>query len=478
MSTEYNIELLLRKYNEMISQGKTVYLDSDEFVQLFDYYYTLYDEPSDIEKRILEIGLQIHPDSLGLLARQMKLLVDEGKYTEALNLVRQSFRGYDYEIYLVQISCYLSLGNTTMAQKLTHTVLADDDIPRVDLLADLGAVYLEANYFQEAETFLCESVAIRPTESVIFDLAYIYRTKGATYESIRVLNLLLDTNPYNIDAWIDLANDYGRLFSYAQAIEALEFALSINEKSSTAIFLKAHYLSRNNQIEEAIQWAQEGLEITEDVAFGYTILVNICFEEEEYQKAWSYLQQWAEKSPYSAEMVAKTTELWLRLGQIERANRYLEHMFEGVDDPNPLWQIKGELMFQQRQYLQAEGFFWFAIESNTHDALAYDRLSSIYIAEQRYTEAIQMLKKMADLAGDIHTQDIAYFREICIYIETSREEKLQQMIEKLPLSQMRRLIQMFSIDMQDNIEEMSKNTLAKVLISMRDIRIIFKNIKY
>lgn len=480
MNTDKNIQALLHKYRQMCEEGRSVYLDSDEFVKLFDYYYHSSDEPTDAEKHILEVGLQMHPTCLALIARKVKLLVDDERYTEALALAEQSFGGYDLDLHMLKITCDLFLGYTQEAYILTQEVLHDDDmpLPKADILADLGAIYLEAGYNKEAKTYLEKSIQIEPTEDALIDLAHLSRIQGEYEQAIKYVNQLLDSHPYNLNFWLDLAVDYAQIFQYDKAIEAIDYALSIESDNTTAIELRAYYLSLTDRYAEALEWAHKNAQVSTNTSLAYSIWVSVQMQLEQYSDALNILQQWAQKEPNSGEMVAKTAELWLRVGQITKAERYIESIFDQVDNPDPLWQIKGEIMFLKRQYLLAEGFFWFAIESKTNNTLSYDRLSTIYIAERRYTEALQMLQQIIDTTESQQMQNIAYFRQACIFLETKDTERFIHLGRSLKKEQLREVVALFMQDTILGINQLNHETLQQLFATIIERYQLFQNLKY
>lgn len=102
-----DISELLKKYEQAKSSNKHAYFDAHEFEDLAEYF----DAQNDLDtaREVINYGLTIHPASSGLIIKKLKILVYNGEYNLAVQLINRSSLEYDFDFYLLKIECYLQL---------------------------------------------------------------------------------------------------------------------------------------------------------------------------------------------------------------------------------------------------------------------------------------------------------------------------------------------------------------------------------
>ena len=284
----------IRKGAELyLESGKSVYLDSDEFYELAEYYGTK--KNIDSARDVIEAGLSIHPESRALLSKKAKFLVYDGEYHRALKLLNNTFSEYDFDLFLLKIECYLQLGLHAEAYEMVREMLEKEEEEDMDtILSEVGFLYVEADLFDEAILYLEKSLDYNATKTdVLGDLAYSYEMVGNFNAAIVATNKILDIDPYSYEAWVNLGKLYSLQEMFEKAVDAFDFALTINDSDTNVIKLRAHCLSLSGRTEEAIEIFKELLDTrSEDVSVN--LLLAECYQSlDMYDEALGDLARYA-----------------------------------------------------------------------------------------------------------------------------------------------------------------------------------------
>ncbi len=469
-----DIQLLIEKYENMLYSGKSIYLDADEFEVLFDYY----DAMDDVEsaKEIVVLGLEIHPDSDGLNVRKAKLLIYDLQYEEALHFLKGKFSEYDFDVYLLQIECLLQLESYNQAFELTKQVLEDENQPEAYILSELGSIYVEADYFEEAILYLEKSLEYYPDNlEVVSDLAYANEMKGDFEKAIFYTNQILDADPYSFEAWLNLGKLYSITSQYEKAVDALDFALSINDSDISVLNLKAHCLSLSDQVEEAIKIFEECLLLKPHDSLIYSSLVDSYMLLDKKSEALQVVNEWQNFDPQNPELLMKKVSLLIKMGRMYDAEEFISDMKQTIKDPDILLPMEGEIFFQKEYFEDAQRVFHKAIQQNPDSVFLNDRLATLYILFEKYDEALVLLERLKEVAEELN---YVYFRIAYIYLETGEKEKLNLLLDSFTEEQLKALLEFFLNEDLSDIDFADRQSLINKLNDVSEIRILFKNLKY
>lgn len=471
---DLDIEELINRYEDMLYSGKRIYLDADEFEALFDYYDSIDD--MDSARDILVSGMEIHPDSSDLKLRKARLMVYDLQYEEALKYMNVNFSGYDFDLYMLKIECLLQLNFYELAFELTGIVLRDKEQPEAYILSEVGSVYLEADYFNEAVLYLEKSLEYEPGNlEVIADLAYAYEMKGDFEKAINSTNQILDVDPYSFDAWLNLGKLYSVVSQYDKAIEAIDFALSINESDFSALSLKAHCLSLSNQLPEAITIFKECLALKPDEPILYSSMVDAYMLLDEKSEALRLLDDWGKFDLENPDFLMKKVITLIKIGEIAQAQEFVSDTEKILENPDKLLPMKGEIYLHLEDFEKAEECFRKALEQDPDDLFLNDRLATLDLMNEKFDEALPKLEKLKEMSEDV---DFVYFRLAYIYLETGEREKLNLLFDEFSEEQLKSLLEFFLEEDLSGIDFGDRQALINRLNEVSEIRTLFKNLKY
>ncbi|NDW18300.1 hypothetical protein D0T53_07035 [Dysgonomonas sp. 216] len=468
---EKDISDLLKKYKQMLESGRSIYFDAEEFEELSDYYDML--DEGQTAKKIIEIGLNIHPTSEILRLKKAKFMLYERKYEQALEYLQTNFNGYSLELYLLKVESFLQLGLYDDAQRLTRDILETEETDRGDAYAELGFLYTEADYFDDAVFLFEKSIKYKPDNiEALTELAYVYEMQDDFDSAIRINNKILDVDPYSYETWINIGKLYTIKEAYENAIDAFDFALTINDSDINTLKLKAHSLFLNENIDEAIELFKACIELFPDDASLYYSLSECYMVVEQYDKMLQSLDKYQEIEGESIEILAKKAFAFMQGGDLRTSAELIEKGLESEPDSEDMNAIAGELYFQQGEYEKSEMYFLKAYRTSIENSTILDRLSIISIQKGEYEKAIEYLEEL--LTVDV--QPVTKVRLALLYFEIGDQNRFNQYLDYFSNDDLKKLFTVFFPDDQFDTDNIARESLVKRLIDARECRQLFKNI--
>lgn len=470
--SEKDISSLIIRYKEAQELGKQAYFDADEFCDLAEYF----DSQDELEtaQRIIKDGLAIHPGNTSLLTKKAKILVYEGDYENALELL-QSSSDYDFDLYLLKIECYLQLDDYTQAYKLSEELIEKEDSePKESIFSELGFIYVEAEYFNDAVKYFEESLKYNQEDiDVLSDMAYAYEMLGDFNKAIETTNKLLDVEPYTYEAWVNLGKLYSLGEEYEKAIDAFDFALTINDTDNSVLKLKAHCLSLVERTEEAIEIFNDLLLSTPEDTSLYLLLAECYLSLKMLDEAIPIIEKYEEIAGETIEIISKKIDIFLQKEDFDGAYEAVKQGLLLYPDSSDLNMIAGEIAFRQEKYDEARAFYLGIYAHNKENFHLIDRLAIINIKQESYQVAIYYTEKLLEIApGNIGVRE----RLALLYFEVDDKELFNTLLNQFTDEELLSLFQL--IYTPRSPKSFDRDMLIFYLNRAREARTLFKNLKY
>ena len=473
---EKNISGLVKRYEQMLGSGRSVYFDAGEFDDLADYYDMLDD--LDTSKKIIELGLKIHPENYSLLLKNAKFIIYAGEYHKALEYLNKTFGVYNFEAYLLKIECLLSLDSYDEANALTQEVINDEDNDDDIVFSELGFLYAEADYYDDAVSFFEQSLAFNPENvEVLMELSYAYEMCDNYSQAIDISNKILDMDPYSYDAWINVGKLYTLLDEYEKAIDAFDFALTINDSDINILKLKAHCFSLSGRAIESIGLFKECIEMNPADKSLYYSLSDCYFSMEMYNEMLYCLDKYEELHGETTETIAKRALAHLQKEDMEQAYLLLQSGIGLDPESEDINIVMGEFYFRLEEYSKSEDFFLKVYKKGYDDGTMLDRLSFISISKNDMDKAIEYTEKLVSVNRN---QDdyLSKIRLALLYFETDNKQKFNQYLDTFDNEELKSLFGLFFSEDSLVSSSITRDILINKLNDARECRQLFKNIVY
>lgn len=473
---DIDIRELIRKYELMRYEGKSIYFDPDDFAILANYY----NEFGDISeaKYIIKLGLGMHPGSTHLMVVNAKILLATAKYQDAYDYLQSIAQDENNVDYLqIKIECLLNLDRIDEANILVDKVLATGELDGLDLytfLTEIGYLYNDVDKYERAVSLLEEALKIDNTDiELLVDLSYGYEMMNNFRKSIEISNLILDINPYSFEAWVNLGKLHSMLKEYDKAIDAFDFALTIEEDEISVLKMKALTLYLNDNIEEAVRIFKECLKKSPDDESLYNSLLESYEVMEEYAEMLEIISQ-KEQRFGSKGTLLQRAHIYLTQERYEEAEELFEKIPEDDKDNYDYYILEGQLAIYNQNYDEAEMAYMLAMIESPDNEVVLDELANISIEQNKYEKAAEYLEQLLLLNPDFPT---AKARLAFLRFEIGVKEPFDEIMSQFTDTELRALLSLLSTQDID-YSELDREQLLTRLNEARENRVLFKNIKY
>jgi len=247
------LDKVILRFERMRKNKETCYFDVNEFETIIDYYLEGNNPVNAFEATSL--ACELHPNSVPILIRKARVLLEKGRATEALTIAKrlENIEPGNCDIYLCKATALAMLGDINGARKVFDLALETDSDDIENILYSITLVLQNLNFHEEMIPYLHRLAELEPDiPAHLYDLAYAYDKKGDHQTSIKYYNLYLDEDPYSDSAWYNLGIIYNKTGDYGKSLEVYDYALALNPENTFALFNKANILSNLGKYNEAM----------------------------------------------------------------------------------------------------------------------------------------------------------------------------------------------------------------------------------
>lgn len=150
-----------------------------------------------------------------------------------------------------------------------------------DELVDVADYYMSQGKHQEATEATRLALELHPdAQDPVTMMADIMFETQQWQDSILWLNRVLDNDPFDVQAWLNLADAQIQCDQFAEALDSAEYTLAIQPDNLHALLQKAYATSRQDRYQEAREiFAQYIERCPDDELALYHAAFNLCFLE-------------------------------------------------------------------------------------------------------------------------------------------------------------------------------------------------------
>lgn len=249
---------VLKRY-ESILQGDGGFLDADDYADVAEFYLASGDERK--AREAAEHGVDVFPDSLPPLAVLARIELSANHVDKAEAIIERAENKDELEYQYVLAEIMIVKGEVEQAEQFLSSLEIDDEPDEVAL--DIAAIYIDHNEFKLARKWL-DKVKDRTLPDVQDFEAHILTGEGRYEEGEKVVNNMLDEDPYSAEHWNHLASVQYQKADYEASIESSEFALAIDSNNVEALLNKANAFYALQRYEEALRFYKQFLTLRPD----------------------------------------------------------------------------------------------------------------------------------------------------------------------------------------------------------------------
>lgn len=288
---EREILRLVKKYERSQDSGEKIWFDSEDYVDIIDWYHD-----NDMENKAIEVthkAYGLFPDDEEVAMRMADVYVSDGKYDKALESLQECLKNTPSSyVYGTLAGIYIE-SNTHIqeAEDILKKLISDGDDYYYNYYL-MGRIYLMRGLYEKAEPLIRKALYEDDQDGAIA-LNYV---KCADYPSLRgrvikTLSNITQQHPFNDTIWCFLGALYYETDQYEQAIESLRYAIAIDDEDETRHAILADILFAVSKDEEFVQESLRAAEYSKEPFNYYNNIANTFMVKKDYNMAETYYRK-------------------------------------------------------------------------------------------------------------------------------------------------------------------------------------------
>ena len=157
---------------------------------------------------------------------------------------------------------------------------------------------------------------------VLYNLLYCFEYQRSYEEAIKVLNSVLEKNPYNEIAWHEIGKQYLNLDRNEEALSAFDFAIISEDQFTGAYIEKGKVLEKMGRFNEAIENFQISIQIDDPSSYAFLRIAKCHQALGNDMLALQYFKKSVQEDPASEKSWNAMIDFYIHLEDIEKAFYY------------------------------------------------------------------------------------------------------------------------------------------------------------
>jgi len=429
------IKELLKSYENLKNGQRHSFIDEEGFEKIIDHFQ----EKDELRKAMeaAELAAEQFPYSAQLLIKKADILLANRRYKDALDILDQAsvFDARDINLYILKTDAYLALDKQEKAVELLEQALSlFNGEEKIELLFELADVYDDYEDFEKV--FDCLKMILEDdpnNEEALYKICFWTDFTGRNEESIRLHQQIIDEFPYNELAWFNLAAAYQGLKLYEKAMDAYQYAITIEEKFDYAYRNMGDAYIRLRRYKEAIEALEKVNELAkpEDViyeALGY------CYDRlRNYAQARFHYRKASHLRPDDGKLYYKIACTYFREEQWESCLKQLDQAMKIQRNHPEYFLLAGECKMMLGSYKEAGQYFTSVVKLRPRNSSGWEALIRCLYKGAYFEDALDQTNAALKITND---KPLFLFYKASVLIASGKTKEgilqLERAMEKAP----------------------------------------------
>ena len=416
-SEEFRV--ILKSYEEAKKHNRNCYLDSDDFLDVVDYY--MRDRNFEAALEAAEKGRSMHPDDDALIGMQVSALINMSQFDRATKVLEEMVPDENYDCYYFKAQLAIAERHDydeadiwfrkwidwekedarkenhgknfqpRISEAYLHIVASISELTPNTKKRLNPAPHIE-KWVEEYEKD-CAPLGNYDTD---LDIARVCHEEGLEEREQHLYELFLDTNPYLPNGWHYLASLQHLNCHYEEAANSATYALAINPNNDYALYLRAHsYFIIGNYrsaLKDFLRYEKIKSSVDNWISIGRCFMLLGMKAE-----ACAYLEKASKSIQNSTRQLdnAPNWVLWSRIVRTYTDGRLYDDALNTVDsalkahpDETELIIRKADIFLRKGDFAEARYWFDKSLETTTRHSSLMFTIAEMYASVQQYDEAI------------------------------------------------------------------------------------------
>ena len=421
-SEEFRI--ILKSFEESEKTGKNLFFGSGDLLDIADYYCLHGKVPE--ARAIVDRALETFPDSdEALLMKSRMALTYDHDPDEAEIIADMVNDKHDADYAYLKAEIMLSRGLEDEAEALLQKVYdeADDEEPEViaeeitRIYADYNNVALAKKWFERTGNSDSASKKELKVRLLIAD--------GNIEEGQKMLNELIDDDPYNSLYWNLLSSTQYLSDDIEDAITSSEYSLAINPNDEEAILNKANGLYKLGNYEDAIDYYKRFVRIRPDEESGEMMIGISLIALNRVQEGVEYLKKAEKKisidSTHNDEIYQELVIALSKLNRFDEALAYIKRSESAECEHNEMKVLEGFVLMKKDDLEGGRECYQQALTDSGYSPVIYLKIGMALYENHLYSAAYMTTKSLLNICPDEMSEAYAYHALFCYFVRKDDE---------------------------------------------------------
>mgnify|MGYP000966758419 CR=1 FL=1 len=392
-----NLKELIIKFEDNLSKGKDVFFDSEEIVDIIDYYFDT-NQKSKIRSSIA-LAQNLYPNDTEVIIRKAQYISISKNPERAIaflekyktDAVRQ-----ESSLIFALAKLYSQAGMNEKAIE-TYKYVLEIDKEYIEVYHLLGEEYIVNKDYEEAVKHYQKLLTEEPDdEFALTSYAYAAQFLDDTDTPIQFLKNLCKQNSFSEQNWIAYGLLLYYLENYYDAITAFDLAIAIEDQDTTAHIYKGQSLISLANYDAGIISLEDALKITPREPVITYFLGKAYEKQNKYKKAITYYKRCLKYDKNSTEPLTSLAMCYFEINEFALGEPYIKKAIE-IDPKNVYNRLSyAEMLYKEGYIDQAEELYQTLYDEGEELAAVTINWALSMVANKRLMDAIHLLRETID----------------------------------------------------------------------------------
>lgn len=362
-----NSDAPVTRFEQMLKTNQVYFFDAVEFETIIQYYIDTGE--INLAKKALQMGINQHPFHIDLLLLKSELLIFDDAHDEASQLLDtiEEMEPSNQEVYIQKAAIFSKNKRHQAAIEYLFKGLEQADDPH-EIWSLLGMEYMVQENYTEAKNYFRLCIEEDQEDyQMLYNLLFCLDYLNANNEALEVLNIVLETNPYNEIAWLESGKQYLNLNQKEEALSAFDFAIISEDTFVGAYIEKAKLLESLGKINQAIENYEIATRLEDPSAYLY-IRIAVCHQQlGNDQMALQYFKKGINEDPSYEKAWTGIVDFYIEKQNPIKALYYCEKALQINENYVSYWKRNALLNKTMGKYEEANVAFQNTIELGNYE---------------------------------------------------------------------------------------------------------------
>jgi tetratricopeptide (TPR) repeat protein len=230
----------VERFETHVELKESLYFDVNDFEEIMEYYMMA----GDFKKALRVSGMasRVHPGATSLMLKKAQILAALNREERALKILSEVeiLEPYNNDVFLTKGAVFSQMRDYEKAIEEYSKAVGSADEPDY-VYCNIAFEYENLGNFDKTIEYLGKALEVNPDNDLaIYEAAFCFDLLSLTEEGISFFNRLIDRHPYSLEAWFNLGVSYINSGQYDKALEALDFAIAIDDDHEHSWFHKGY----------------------------------------------------------------------------------------------------------------------------------------------------------------------------------------------------------------------------------------------